>query len=191
MGHLQEMFDTVKQAILTPEVAMTKAKAEGRSAMAMARFLTIPWVIICSIAALLLGMIFYGSLLGVSFMIQQGVMQIIFGIGSVFLVAFLADYFAGLFGGARNFDAAFNAVALASVPSVLGMIAGLMPRFGGVISLALSIYSLILLYRAFPIFLTVPAEQRIVHYLATLGAALVIMFALSAGMGGFGGFHPA
>lgn len=191
MTHFQEMFETAKQVMLTPEAAMTKARAEGRDAMSMARVLTIPLVIICSIAALLLGMIFYGSLHGASFIIQQAVMQIMFGIGSVFLVAFLADYFAGMFGGSRNFDAAFSAVALASVPSVLGMIAGLVPRFGGVISLALSIYSLILLYRAFPIFLTVPVEQRTVHYLATLGTALVVMFAVSAAMGGFGGFHPA
>lgn len=108
---------------------------------------------------------------GLSFM--AFVMGLLFGLGWTFVVAFVFDFFAGTFGGVKNYDHAYATVGLAIVPACAGTIVGALPWIGWLLSIAASIYSLVLAWRFIPVFLAVPEDSRVKHYAASVGTLLV------------------
>ncbi len=107
------------------------------------------------------------------------VMGLLFGLGWTFVVAFVFDFFAGTFGGVKNYDQAYATVGLAIVPACAGTILGALPWIGGLLSLAAGIYSLVLAWRFIPEFLAVPEDSRVKHFAASVGtlfvAGLIVM----------------
>jgi hypothetical protein len=173
MINLEEMRQVAQGALLQPDATWAKAKAEGKSAQQMAQALTIPLVLLCAAVNLVLGLVFAREHTA-TFILGHAAGGAIVGILGVFLLAFLTDVLAGFFGGTRDYNAAFNAVALTAVPSAVGLAGQNLPVVGGIASLVLWFYGLYLLYQALPVFLTIPEEKRMLHYLSTLGAAMVI-----------------
>jgi Yip1 domain len=111
---------------------------------------------------------------GLSFM--AFVMGLLFGLGWTFVVAFVFDFFAGTFGGVKNYDHAYATVGLAIVPACAGAILGPLPWIGWLLSIAASIYSLVLAWRFIPEFLAVPEDSRVKHYAASVGTLFVAGF---------------
>jgi hypothetical protein len=95
-------------------------------------------------------------------------------IGFLFVAAWVFDFFAGNFGGTRSFDQAFALLSLGMIPSVLGGILNAIPWIGWLLSLAASIYAIVLIYRWVPLFLGVPQEKRMVHFIVSLLVCFVI-----------------
>ena len=109
------------------------------------------------------------------------VVGLLFGLGWTFVVAFVFDFFAGTFGGVKNYDQAYATVGLAIVPACAGTILGALPWIGWLLSLAAGIYSLVLAWRFIPEFLSVPEDSRVKHFAAsvvTLFVAGVIVMIL-------------
>lgn len=102
------------------------------------------------------------------------VMSLIWSVAYVFVVAFIFDFFAGVFKGERSFDAAFATLSLAMVPAVLGGILSPLPWLGWLIGLAAAIYGLVLLWQFVPVFMTVPDDQRVLHFVVSLVVAFVV-----------------
>lgn len=111
-------------------------------------------------------------------------MTLVWSIGWTFVIAFLFDYLAGVFADKRNFDAAYAVVALAIVPSALGTAIAPLPWIGWFISLTAGIYSLVLAYRFVPVFLELPEEARVKHFVASVVIALVVSVVLGTAMSG-------
>lgn len=172
MANLDEMWQLAQGALMEPDATWAKAKAQGRSARQMAQSLTIPLVLLSAVVSLVLGLVFSRNQ-SIPVILGHSAVSATLGILGVFLLAFLADYLAGYFGGGRDYNAAFNAVALCGVPSAIGAAILPIPVVGGLGSLGLGLYGLYLFYRALPVFLTIPAEKRLAHYLATLGAGML------------------
>jgi len=108
---------------------------------------------------------------GLSFM--GLVLGLLFGLGWTFVVAFVFDFFAGTFGGVRNYNHAYATVGLAIVPACVGAILGALPWIGWLLSLAAGIYSLVLAWRFIPEFLAVPEDSRAKHYAASVVTLIV------------------
>jgi hypothetical protein len=112
-----------------------------------------------------------------------------------FLVAVLAfNFLAGVFEGKVNFPRAFAAVSMAAVPAWLAGIAGsLIPWVGMLVALAGGIWSLILLYRIIPRTLNVPDSKRVLHFVISLVAIIIVnmivgsILGLGTMRGGFSG----
>ncbi len=121
----------------------------------------------------ILGWLLGGSagLGGLSFMAL--VLGLLFGLGWTFVVAFVFDFFAGTFGGVKNYDQAYATVGLAIVPACVGTILGALPWIGWLLSLVAAIYSLVLAWRFIPVFLAVPEDSRVKHYVASVVTLLV------------------
>lgn len=109
--------------------------------------------------------------------------SLVWGLAWTFVIAFIFDYFAGLFDGESGFDRAYAVVALAIIPSALGTAISPIARIGGLLSLAAGIYSLILAYRFLPQFLTIPDDTRVKHFVVSILAALVVNIVVSLTMG--------
>ncbi|MBT8073723.1 MAG: YIP1 family protein, partial [Xanthomonadales bacterium] len=105
------------------------------------------------------------------------------------VVVLVFNFLAGIFKGTPNFSRAFAAVSLAVIPAwVAGALAGLIPYLGFLIAMAGGILSLVFLYRIMPLALGVPDEKRVVHYVVSLVAILVInmVIGLTLGLGNAG-----
>ncbi len=100
-----------------------------------------------------------------------------------FVIAFIFDYFVGVFADGHNFDAAYAVVGLAVIPAALGNAAAPLPWIGWLVSLAASIYSLMLAYRFIPVFLTLPEEHRVKHFIVSIIAAFLVNILVSITLG--------
>ena len=135
--------------------------------------------VIASIVALITGGSFlYG---GLSF--GFFVFALAWGLAWTFVIAFIFDFLAGTFGGKRNFDASYGVVALAIIPSAAGTAISPLPWIGWLISLAASIYSLMLAYRFLPLYLEIPEASRVKHFVVSIIAALVVNLVVSLTIG--------
>jgi len=96
------------------------------------------------------------------------------------------NFLAGTFKGKSNFSRAFAAVSLAAIPSWLaGIVAALIPGFiGAIIALAGGILSLVWMYKIMPLALAVPDEKRVVHFIASIVAIIVLNIVAGTLLGG-------
>ncbi|MGM0657887.1 MAG: Yip1 family protein, partial [Pseudomonadota bacterium] len=138
--------------------------------------LTIPMVvsaiIIGWLLSLLLGGYFYygygrGVVLGL-------IVGLIAAAISIAVMSFVVSALAGVFGGQANFDRAFAAVSLATIPTWAGAAVGGIPFIGWLLQLAGSITGLVFLYKIIPLAVLVPENKRVVHFVLTLVTVFVI-----------------
>jgi len=180
------MFDidaTIKwiSAVLkTPAEVASQYKAISAPFLQTFLQIVLPAFVVSYLVGGLLGWMF-GSNTGLGALgLIPFVMGILFALGWTFVVAFVFDFFAGTFGGVRNYDHAYATVGLAIVPACVGTLLGVLPWIGGLLSFVAGIYSLVLAWRFIPDFLAVPEESRVKHYLASVGtllvAGLLVMF---------------
>lgn len=93
---------------------------------------------------------------------------------SIAVLSFVISALAGVFGGQANFDRAFAAVSLATIPSWAGVAVGGIPFIGWLLQLAGSIVGLVFLYKVIPLALRVPEEKRVVHFVVTIVTVFVV-----------------
>jgi len=97
---------------------------------------------------------------------------------------FVFNYLAGIFKGTSNFSRAFAAISLAAIPSWIGSVLGsLVPWAGSLIMLAGAIISLVFMYKIMPLALAVPGDKRVVHFIVSLVAIVVLNMIVGAIMG--------
>lgn len=105
------------------------------------------------------------------------------------IVVLVFNFLAGVFKGTANFSRAFAAVSLAVIPAwVAGALAGLIPFLGFLIALAGGVVSLVFLYRIMPLALGVPDDKRVIHFVVSLVAVIVInmIIGITLGLGSAG-----
>lgn len=105
------------------------------------------------------------------------------------ILVLVFNFLAGIFKGTANFSRAFAAVSLAVIPAwVAGAVAGLVPYLGFLVALAGGILSLVYLYRIMPLALNVPDDKRVVHYVVSLVAVIIInmIIGFTLGLGNVG-----
>jgi len=154
--------------------------------------LTVPMVVSAIIIGWLLsvllgGYFYYGYGRGVVLGLIVGLIAA--GI-SITVLSFVVSALAGVFGGQANFDRAFAAVSLATIPSWAGAALGGIPFLGWLLQLAGSITALVFLYKIIPLAVRVPDEKRVAHFVLTIVTVFVInivlglIFGLGAATGG-------
>lgn len=171
----------IKGAITDPRNTWQEFVNENPGWKTTAKLITAPLIISTAVLTYILSMIFrsyqpYGAMTG-SF--RFFVLSLVFTFLGYFIFSAVIAYLAGYFKGKNNFDMALGAVTLAAVPAAIGSVVGTLPFIGPIFSIVLSIYSLVLLYRNIPVFLNVPQENRVKHFISTLVVSLIIGFVLS------------
>ena len=135
------------------------------------------------IVGYVLALITGGSLMYGGATIGLMLFSLLWSLGWTFVVAFIFDFLAGTFDGTRNFNAAYALVGLAIIPAALGNALAPLPLVGWLISLAASIYSIVLAYRFVPVFLELPEANRVKHFVISIIAALVVNVVVGATLG--------
>lgn len=145
--------------------------------------LTLPLYVGAYVVAAIVALITGGTFLLGAFTFGIVVFSVLWSLAWTFVIAFIFDYLAGMFEGKRDFEKAYAVVALAIVPAAAGTALSPVPWLGWLISLAGSIYSLMLAYRFLPVFLEIPEASRVKHFVLSVVAALVVNIVVSATIG--------
>jgi hypothetical protein len=147
--------------------------------------ITLPVYVAAAVAGFILSLVFgrpfmYGATAGAPLFF---LFSLVWSVAFVFVAVFIFDFFAGVFQGKRDYDAAFAALSLAMIPAALGGVFSPLPWLGWLLSLAASIYGLVLIYRFIPVFMTVPEDKRVVHFVVSLIVAFVVNLVVAGLLG--------
>ncbi|MEM9624344.1 MAG: Yip1 family protein [Pseudomonadota bacterium] len=149
--------------------------------------ITLPVYVAAYLAAALIAWLTGGAFLfgSVTFFL----FSLVWVLAWTFVVTFIIDFLAGTFDGRRDYNAAYALVGLCIVPAALGTVVSPVPWLGWLLSLAASIYSLVLLYRYIPAFLHVPDDARVKHFVLSIIGALLVNIVVSSALAGL--FAPS
>ncbi len=138
--------------------------------------ITLPCYVASAVVGFVLSLVFHRAFVfgGLARTPFYFLVSLAWSIAFMFVLAFIFDFLAGVFKGQRHYDRAFAALSLAVVPALAGGVLSPLPWIGWLIGLAAGIYSLVLTYRFIPVFMTVPEDKRVVHYVASLVTALIV-----------------
>lgn len=185
MVDLKRTLSLVTGGMFDPEQTWRNYLPEAEDWQKTAVLLTGPLIIFAAVAAYILG--FLGS--GVSLIggfrptIVSTILTIVTSAIGTAVVAFVIGALAGAFGGKNDFALGLAATTFAFIPGYLGQAVTWLPWIGGLLALGLFVYALVLLWKVIPIYLAVPDEKRVGHYILSLVATVAAMFVLSITIG--------
>jgi hypothetical protein len=195
MFDLDKTLELIRGALLEPQETWVRYRAENRPWTETAALLTGPLIVASVVLAGLLGWIFrsHHMFMGGPGGIVGLIVGLLFAAAGVALASFIFSFFAGVFEGAADFGRSFAAVSLAAVPAYVGSVLGTLPWIGWLLSLALGIVTLVFLYRIIPLYLSVPEDKRVLHYVVSLVVTIVASVLLGAllGVGAMSARHGA
>ncbi|MDZ7840169.1 MAG: Yip1 family protein [Gammaproteobacteria bacterium] len=184
MLDFQKTIELIKNGLLEPRATWQSYAAENRGWQDTALLLTLPLIIASFVLAAVLSLIFGGyGRLGMGMGVGGWLVSLVMALVAIAVVSFIFSFLAGLFKGRHDFDKGLAALSLAAIPAYLGNIIAVVPYIGWIVSLALAIVSFVFLYKNIPLFLEVPDDKRVLHYIASLVASFIVMLILGSILG--------
>ncbi|CAA6825271.1 MAG: Unknown protein [uncultured Sulfurovum sp.] len=117
--------------------------------------------------------------------VLQAVGSVILYVIPISIMSWVAVYLSKRVGGIENQNRAIWMLFLVSIPSLLGQAFATVPMIGLLLSLGLGIYSMVLFYKAIPIFMEVPLEKRLSYFILMILASIVVSLVLHFTLGQF------
>lgn len=167
----------VKGAVLDSEATWQAYLPEAGDWKKTAILLTGPLIVVAAVLGYLVALVFAGDSLFVRVRptLAMTLMNIIVGFVAIGIISWILSTLSSAFGGKSSFALGFAAATLAFVPGYAGQVITWLPWIGGILALGLAIYSLVLLWRIIPLYLEVPDNKRVLHYVLSLVAGIVVM----------------
>jgi uncharacterized protein YneF (UPF0154 family) len=185
-----QLLSKLQRAILKPEPLWEEEVAHAQAWDQFYKSTVLP---VIAVAALLSAVLFkiFGYHLPMIGIVRPSVTDMLLQIAgaivmysiSLLVLGWIAAWLAGMMGGKNDFNRAVSMLFWISVPSFLGQILGTLPMVGWVISLGMGLYSLVLLYRAIPVFMDVSVTDRVKHFIFFLIASFVVSILLGTTLG--------
>jgi len=154
------------QAIIKPEALWSEQRKVSISWIDQLKSHILPVVAIVAILSGILSMVF-GFRIPTIGVIRPSVSDMFLHMAgsvvmytiSIVILGWLVAYLAGIFGGKNEMNKSVLMLFLISIPTLAGQVLGTLPYAGGMLSLGLGIYAVILLYKAIHVFLEVPMKK--------------------------------
>ena len=180
MINLSRTLQLIRGAIFDPEATWRSYLPEAGDWQKTVFLLTGPLIIASTVIAYLLGLLSSESSIFGQFRptIVSSLISLVTGAVAAGVIAFVFSALSGVFGGRSSFALGLAATTLAFVPGYVGQALSWLPWVGWLIAIGLFIYALVLLWKIIPIYLEVPDNKRVGHYILSLLAAIATMFIL-------------
>jgi Yip1 domain len=184
------MFDLARTgrlitgALFDSEATWRSYLSEAGDWKKTATLLTGPLIVAAGVLGYVIG--FLGadvSLFGLRPTLGSALLGIVLAAIAATVVAFIFSALAAPFGGKQNFALGLAATTLAFVPGYAGQALSGLPWVGWLLSIALAIYGLVLLWRIIPLYLEVPQGKRAPHYIVSLLACIIVGLVISTVVG--------
>lgn len=187
MPDIQKTLALIKDGLLEPRATWQSYLAENRSWQETALLLTLPLILASVVLAGLLSLILGGRVgYGAGMGFGAWLIGLVMAVVGIAIAAFIFSFLAGVFKGTHDFNKGLAALSLAAIPGYLGNIIGVVPYIGWIVSFALAIVSLVFLYKIIPLYLEVPDDKRVLHYITSLVATFIAMLILGTLLGAGG-----
>ncbi len=121
--------------------------------------------------------------------ISNMVLNYLFILAGIYLMALIIDMLAPSFGGTKDRLQALKVVTYAYTAAWVAGIFQILPWIGMLLLLAGSLYSIYLLYLGLPVTMKCPAEKSLGYTAVSMLIVIIISFAISAVVGGITGAH--
>lgn len=182
----KKTFDLIKGGLLNHEATWNEYLADNPSWQQTAVVLTGPLIVLNVVLGLIFARVVggYTSYGFQSNFVSALVLGLVMAVIGFFVAVLVFNFLAGVFKGKPDFSRAFAAVTLAAIPAwIAGIVGALIPGIGFLITLAGGIVSLVFLYKIMPLALGVPADKRVIHFVVSLIAIVIINIVLGAVFG--------
>ncbi|MBS1269999.1 MAG: hypothetical protein MAG794_00951 [Gammaproteobacteria bacterium] len=183
MFNLKKTVELLKGGILEPGETWESYRSENHDWKGTACLITIPAIAVSTILAGILSMTFpsYGMVgFGAGVGIGGILLSMIMSLAGVAVASFVISYLAGVFKGKHDFNKGLAALSLAAIPAWLGGALSPLPLIGWIISLAAAVTTLVFLYKIIPVYLEVPEDKRVIHYIISVVVTFIISMILGA-----------
>lgn len=143
--------------------------------------LTGPLIVVSAIVAYLLSLLTSDASMFTAFRptLMSTLFSIVTGAIGAGVIAFVVSTLAGTFAGKSDFALGLAAITLAFVPGYIGQALVWLPWIGGLLAFGLGIFSLVQLWQIIPLYLEVPGNKRVVHFVLSLIVTIVVMVIIS------------
>lgn len=193
---INRLIERVKFIITTPKTEWNAIEAEQTST----KELYIGYILILAAISPIAGFLkmsifgikvpFVGTYrIGIGASIGNMILNYVFTLVGVYIMALIIDFLAPTFGGSKNQLQALKTVAYAYTAAWIAGIALLIPWIGILILLIGSLYSIYLLYLGLPVTMKCPQEKSVGYTAVSIIIAIVISFAISMVVGGITGVN--
>ena len=166
----------LKGGLFQSESTWKSYHADNRPWLDTATILTIPMIVASMLLAGVMTWLFSSFYM---FPVYAGfggwLMMLILALIGFAAATAVFTFFAGVFKGKADFNRGVAAMSLAAIPAYVGNVLGTLPWLGWILSLGLGILSLVFLYRIIPLYLEVPDDQRVIHFVVSFIAGLWIV----------------
>ena len=182
------LVERVKGILLQPKSEWGKIAGEpGDVAYLFQNYVLIVSAIppVCSfIGGVLIG---YGPIrIGIMSGLIHAVIIYVLTLVGVFVMAYIIDFLAGVFGAQKNFDNAMRVSAYAPTAAWVAGVFNLIPMLG-ILSI-LGLYSLYLLHTGIAALMKPPADKAVIYTIAAVVCVIVIWFVIVGVVGAMFGF---
>ena len=187
MFDIGKTLELVRGCLFDPQETWKSYHAENRSWKETAVLLAGPMIVIAMLLTGILSVLFSGFY---AFPRYGGfghwLLMLVWLFAGFALTAWIFTILAGVFKGRSDINRGVAALSLAAAPTYTGMVLGTLPMVGWLISLGLGILGLVFLYRLIPMYLEVPDEKRVVHFIVSLISTFVVgaVVGMMFGIGG-------
>ena len=179
MTDLTAAVARMRGMLTTPEATLTDHLSPIPPWMVVAREHTLPLLVGSALVSILLLVLIPppggpGDGPSVVDITSLVVVRIFVNFVLLMIMAGVLGFFAGLFQGSSNFNAAYVLTALSMTPLYLGEAVLPVPLLGPMAAMAGLVYSIIILYKGVPHALSVPQTARGRHFLMSMVLLFVI-----------------
>ena len=183
-------INRLMQAVIKPESIWKEEIESGSAWRDLLKYPILPFVAAVAVISALLTMLFgyHIPIVGVirptlGDMVTQAIGTVVVYTISLLAIGWFAAWLAGKMDGKDDMDRGVSMLFWVSVPSLFGQLLSPIPMVGMIIGIGLGIYSLVLFYKAIPLFLEVPRSNQAKHFILLLISSLVFSILLSATVG--------
>lgn len=184
MFDLQKTLNLIKGGLLEHMGTWQSYLDENHDWKETAALLTGPLILASVVLSSILGWVFSSQYM---FVVRGGfwatILGLIAAVIGIFIAAFVFSYLASVFKGKHDFNKGFAALSLSAIPAYLGSVLGTLPLIGWLVALALGITSLVFLYKIIPLYLEVPEDKRVLHYIVSLVSTFILVFIVNMILG--------
>jgi hypothetical protein len=173
------IIDRIKKILLQPKMEWEVIAAETQTTSELYRNYVMPLAAIGPVASIIgmsvigISMPFTGTFrIPIASAIGSAVVQYIFGLIGVYILALIIDFLAPKFAGEKGMNQALKLAAYSYTAGWLSGIFVVIPALS--VLMILGLYSLYLLYTGIPILMKAPKEKSLGYTVAVVIAAIVI-----------------
>lgn len=187
----KELLDLAIRGVISPKSLWKDKLQDSRSWIEILKFPIILFVSIIAVFSAVMVMVFGYQIPFVGGVVKPSIGEIIIqAIGTVVLyiipigiMSLFAGYLSGTLDGINDKGRGLWMLFLVSIPSLFSQVLSTLPAVGMLLGIVLGIYSMVLFYKAIPIFMEVPLAKRLRYFIFLILSSIVVSVVLHFTLG--------